>query len=101
MNRKGQDLQMAAACLFFLLLSLAGLAAVFTTGELTGVDGLMMLMICGGMALLFAWLTFSAVQHSGILSGHKSAEAEPASAPATPAPAANPAPAAKAEGKQG
>jgi hypothetical protein len=102
MNRKGQDLQMAAACLFFLLLSLAGLAAVFTTGELTGVDGLMMLMICGGMALLFAWLTFSAVQHSGILSGHKSEQAAPTPSPC-PA-ASNPAPAAPrsgAEGKQG
>jgi hypothetical protein len=102
MNRKAQDLQMAAACLFFLLLSLAGLAAVFATGELTGVDGLMMLMVCGGMALLFAWLTFSAVQHSGILGSHKSAEPAPA---ASPSPAAsNPgpaAPASRAEGKQG
>jgi len=92
MNRKAQDLQMAAACLFFLLLSLAGLAAVVATGEVTGVDGLMMLMVCGGMALLFAWLTFSAVQHSGILGGHKSEASAPESAGAS---------AAKAEGKQG
>ena len=100
MNRKAQDLQMAAACLFFLLLSLAGLAAVIATGEVTGVDGLMMIMVCAGMALLFAWLTFSAVQHSGILGGHKSE----ASTPEAAAPAANPAPAAPrsgAEGKQG
>ena len=97
MNRKGQDLEMAAACLFFLLLSLAGLAAVFTTGELTGVDGLMMLMVCGGMALLFAWLTFSAVKDSGILGAHKSAEPAPAPSP-SPA-ASNPSATAKSEGK--
>ena len=86
MNRKAQDLQLAAACLFFLLLSLAGLAAVLSTGEVTGVDGLLMLMVCGGMALLFAWLTFSAVQHSGILGGHKSEASAPeaANAPASP-----------------
>ncbi|HVN07568.1 MAG TPA: hypothetical protein VMV61_01255 [Patescibacteria group bacterium] len=93
MNRKAQDLQMAAACLFFLLLSLAGLAAVLATGEVTGVDGLMMLMVCGGMALLFAWLTFSAVKDSGILGRHKSESAAPQVS-------ANPAPAVKAEGKQ-
>jgi len=87
---------MAAACLFFLLLSLAGLAAVFTTREITGVDGLLMLMVCGGMALLFAWLTFSAVQHSGILGSRKSAETEVEPA----APAATAASAAKTEGKQ-
>lgn len=90
---------MAAACLFFLLLALAGLAAVFSTGELTGVDGLLMLMVCGGMALLFAWLTFSAVKDSGILGGHKSAEASPA--PGASAAASSPASAAKVGGKQG
>jgi len=84
---------MAAACLFFLLISLAGLAAVITTGELAGVDGLLMLMVCGGMALLFSWLTFSAMKDSGLLGGHKSPAAEPAS------PASHPAPAAKSEGK--
>jgi len=78
MSRKSNDLEMAAACLFFLLLSLAGLAAVFATGELTGVDGLLMLMVCGGMALLFAWLAFSAVRDAGLLSGHKSDNSTPA-----------------------
>lgn len=72
MSQKSNDLEMAAACLFFLLLSLAGLAAVFSTGEITGVDGLLMLMVCGGMALLFAWLTFSALQHSGLFGAQKS-----------------------------
>jgi len=65
---------MAAACFFFLLLSLAGIAAVFSTGEITGVDGLLMLMVCGGMALLFAWLTFSALQDAGILGAKKSGD---------------------------
>jgi hypothetical protein len=100
MNRKGQDLEMAAACGFFLLVSLAGLAAVVTTGELAGVDGLLMLLVCGGMALLFAWLTFSAVKDSGLLGGRKSvgAETEITAAP-SPSPAASK-PAPKAEGKQ-
>jgi hypothetical protein len=71
MSHKSQDLEMAAACLFFLLLSLAGLAAVVTTGELAGVDGLLMLMVCGGMALLFAWLTFSAMKDAGLLGHNK------------------------------
>lgn len=70
MSRKSNDLEMAAACLFFLLLSLAGLAAVFTTGELTGVDGLLMLMVCGGMVLLFAWLAFSALHDAGFFGAH-------------------------------
>jgi len=76
MSQKSQDLEIAAACLVFLLLSLAGLVAVFATGELTGVDGLMMLMICGAMALLFAWLTFSALQAAGLFGGKKSDESE-------------------------
>jgi len=77
MGSKSQDLGMAAACFFFLLLSLAGIAAVFTTGELTGVDGLLMLMVCAGMALLFAWLTFSALQDSGIFGTKNSEHAPP------------------------
>ena len=76
MSQKSQDLEIAAACLVFLLLSLAGLVAVFATGELTGVDGLMMLMICGAMALLFAWLTFSALRAAGLFGGKKSDAAE-------------------------
>ena len=67
MGAKGQDLAMAGACLFFLLLSLAGIAAVFITGEVTGVDALLLLMVCGGMALLFAWLTLSALRAAGLL----------------------------------
>jgi len=77
MSHKSQDLEMAAACLFFLLLSVAGLFAVLSTGEITGVDGLLMLMVCGGMALLFAWLTFSAFQDAGIIGSHKSGDASP------------------------
>ncbi len=73
MSTKSHDLGMAAACLFFFLLSLAGLAAVVATGQLTGVDGLLMLMVCAGMALLFAWLTFSALHHAGLLGAQKSA----------------------------
>lgn len=71
MSHKSKDLEMAAACAFFLLLSLAGLAAVFSTGELTGVDGLLMLMVCGGMALLFAWLTFSALHDAAFFGREK------------------------------
>ena len=83
METKGQDLAMAGACLFFLLLSLAGIAAVLTTGELAGVDGLMLLMICGGMALLFAWLTYSALHAAGIF-GHRSETAPSESAASEP-----------------
>ena len=68
---------MAAACLFFLLLSLAGLAAVFSTGELTGADGLLMLMVCGGMAVLFAWLAFSAFHDAGLIGARKSDDPTP------------------------
>jgi len=77
MSRKSNDLEMAAACLFFLLLSLAGLAAVFSTGELTGVDGLLMLMVCGGMAVLFAWLAFSAFHDAGLIGARKSDDPTP------------------------
>ena len=80
METKGQDLIMAGACLFFLLLSFAGIAAVLATGELAGVDGLMLLMVCGGMALIFAWLTFSALKVAGILGRRASAAAPAASA---------------------
>jgi hypothetical protein len=86
MGTKGKDLIMAGACLFFVLLSLAGVAAVFISGELTGVDGLMMLMVCGGMFLLFAWLTFSALQAAGLFV-HAAESSQPAAAPA-PSPAA-------------
>ncbi len=74
MSQKSNDLEMAVACLFFLFLSLAGLAAVFLSGELTGVDGLLMLMVCGGMALLFAWLAVSALRDAGLLGAHKSGD---------------------------
>jgi len=90
MDRKLQSLAAAAACLFFVVVSLAGLAAVFVSGELTGVDGLLLLMLCGGMALLFAWLTFSALQAAGMFGG--GAARAPEAAPASSAPA-------KAEGK--
>jgi len=81
---------MAASCLFFLLVSLAGLAAVFITGEITGVDALLLLMLSGAMALLFAWLTFGALQQAGLF-GSRAAE--------EPAVSAAPAAAAKVEGK--
>lgn len=71
---------MAGACLFFLLLSLGGIAAVLATGEVTGVDSLLMLMVCGGMALLFAWLTLSALRAAGILGGHAESAAPAAAA---------------------
>jgi hypothetical protein len=73
MGDKSKDLGMAAACCFFLLLSLAGLAAVVLTGEVKGIDSIFMLMVCAGMALLFAWLTFSALQDAGLFGAHKSA----------------------------
>jgi len=75
MSRKTNDLGMAVACLFFLLLSLAGLVAVFATGEVTGVDGLLMLIVCGGMALLFAWLAFSSLHDAGLFGSKKSGDA--------------------------
>jgi len=80
MGAKSQDLGMAAACFFFLLLSLAGLAAVVLTGEVKGIDSIFMLMVCAGMALLFAWLTFSALQDAGLFGAPKSS-AEPAAPP--------------------
>jgi threonine/homoserine/homoserine lactone efflux protein len=80
MGHKSQDLGMAAACFFFLLLSLAGLLAVLLTGEVKGIDSIFMLMVCAGMALLFAWLTFSALQDAGLFGAPKSAE-EPSAAP--------------------
>lgn len=83
MSHKSNDLEMAAACLFFLVLSLAGLLAVLLTGEVHGVDSIFMLMVCAGMALLFAWLTFSALQDAGLFGAHKSAE-EHSAAPAPP-----------------
>jgi hypothetical protein len=90
MERKQNSLVMALCCAFFLLLSLAGLAAVFLTGEVAGVDALLLLMICAGMALLFAWLTFSALQGAGLFGSRGAPESVPA---------ANPASAAKVEGK--
>jgi len=101
MASKSQDLGMAAACFFFLLLSLAGLAAVLITGEVKGVDSLLMLMVCAGMALLFAWLTFSAVQHAGLFRGPKAAT-NPGPVPAaTPAAPANPGPGVPSSGTEG
>jgi len=101
MASKSQDLGMAAACFFFLLLSLAGLAAVVVTGEVKGVDSLLMLMVCAGMALLFAWLTFSAVQDAGVLGAPKAAT-NPGPAPAaTPAASANPGSAVPPSGTEG
>jgi hypothetical protein len=76
MGTKSQDLGMAAACCFFLLLSLAGIAAVLIKGEVTGVDGLLMLMVCAAMALLFAWLTFSALHGAGLFGAPKGEKAE-------------------------
>ena len=96
METKGQDLIMAGACLFFLLLSLGGIAAVFSSGEVAGVDELLMLIVCAGMALLFAWLTFSAVQAAGILGGHSAAGEK---APATGAAAHSPSSPSGAQGK--
>jgi hypothetical protein len=72
MSHKSNDLEMAAACLFFLLLSLAGLAAVLLTGEVKGIDSIFMLMVCAGMALLFAWLSFSALHDAGLFGAPKS-----------------------------
>ncbi len=101
MASKSQDLGMAAACLFLLLLSLAGLAAVLITGEVKGVDSLLMLMVCAGMALLFAWLTFSALQDAGLFSAPNAASnpgPAPAAAPAAPA---NPGPSVPPSGTEG
>ena len=103
MGHKSQDLGMAAACFFFLLLSLAGLLAVLLTGEVKGVDSLLMLMVCAGMALLFAWLTFSALHDAGLLGAPKPAENPGPALAATSAAPANPGssvPPSGAEGKQ-
>jgi len=94
MGPKQKDLLMGVSCLFFFLLSLAGLATVLLTGQVTGVDGLLLLMVCGGMLLLFAWLTFSALKTAGLV-GRSPAE-EPA---ADSSAQASPAPAARIEGK--
>jgi hypothetical protein len=101
MDRKQQDLLMALCCAFFLFVSLAG-AAVVVTGQVAGVDGLLLLMLSGGMALLFAWLTFSALQGAGLFGARRAEEPAPAASPSpSPAPSApaNTAPAAKVEGK--
>ena len=104
MDSKQSALWMAVSCAFFLLLSLAGLAAVLVTGQVAGVDGLLLVMLCGGMLLLFAWLTFSALQQIGLFGARRPEEpapvpaASPSPSPAPSAPA-NPAPAAKVEGK--
>jgi threonine/homoserine/homoserine lactone efflux protein len=95
MASKSQDLGLAAACFFFLLLSLAGLAAIIITGEVNGVDSIFMLIVCAGMALLFAWLTFSALRDARLLGAPK-ASTNPGTAPAE-TPAATPT---GTEGKQ-
>src|SRR5208282_227118 len=103
MASKSQDLGMAVACFFFLLLSLAGLAAVFITGEVKGVDSIFMLMVCAGMALLFAWLTFSALQEAGVFGAPKPASnpgPAPAAKPAAPANPGSSVPPSGTEGKQ-
>ncbi len=73
---------MAAACLFFFLLSLAGIATVLVAGDVTGIDGLLLVMVCGAMALLFGWLSFSALQAASILPafGRKTESSAPAAA---------------------
>jgi hypothetical protein len=73
MGNKSQDLGMAAACFIFLILSLAGLGDVLLTGQVKGIDSIFMLMVCAGMALLFAWLTFSALQDAGLFGAHNAA----------------------------
>ena len=77
MDSKPQSLVMAACCFFFLLLSFAGIGAVMVTGAVTGVDALLMLMICGAMVLLFGWLTLTALHHSGLFSSKQSSESAP------------------------
>jgi hypothetical protein len=78
MDSKPQSLITAAVCFLFLLLSFAGIGSVMVTGAVTGVDALLMLMICGAMVLLFAWLTYSALSASGLFSSKDPAEAAPA-----------------------
>jgi hypothetical protein len=101
MNARMQNLCMAGSCLFFLLLSLVGIGAVLVFGDITGVDGLLMVMVCAGMALLFAWLSFSALQAAGVLPAFHRKSEIPAAAPAAAGskPAANLGAAAKEEGK--
>jgi hypothetical protein len=100
MNRGTQNLIMAGSCLFFVVISLAGLAAVLILQDVTGVDGLMLAMVCAGMALLFAWLFVSVLREGGLLGAKSPAENKaPAPSPAAPHAAAAPAVASKEEGK--
>jgi hypothetical protein len=68
-------------CVAVLVLSFAGLASDFVTRLMGSLDGLLLLLICLMMAVLFAWMLYGMAKEEGWLpSRNNSREAKSAAA---------------------
>jgi type IV secretory pathway TrbL component len=94
---KSTALEISAICGVFILLALWGIVWDFTSGLLTsGIDGIMLLIVCAMMAGIFFLIMVMELTKSGIIptpallrpAPKPTAAAKPAAAPAAKAPAA-------------
>ena len=73
MSRSSQNLMLATLCFIVVALSAAGLAAIALSHEITGVDALLLAMIClamGGLFSLFLVLTLKEAKKSAAQPPH-------------------------------
>lgn len=89
MTKKQGATGLVAICAVMLVLAAAGLASDFLTRLISNIDGLLLLMICLLMGVLFVFVLFSIAKDQGWLpdrAAKPSATAAPAAAKANPAP---------------
>ncbi len=78
MNPKGNQMEMAAICGLFALLSLWGIVWDFTSGLITsGIDGIMLLAICLMVGGVFSLLLLLAARQANWLKFGKAAQPAP------------------------
>ena len=71
MNGQEKPLELLAMCAAVIVLSLLGIAAGVSRGLFGSLDGLLMLVVCVMMALIFALLLFALAKERGWLGKHR------------------------------
>ena len=85
MKKEHGILGLVVICIVILAFSFAGVISDFITRLIGNIDGLLLLMICLMMAILFLWMLYSMAEEEGWLPHrHKTAKAIPSAS--TPGP---------------
>lgn len=89
MNKKQNQMILTAVSIVFLLLALIGMLWSFTSGLIGGgIDGILLLAVCGIVALAFAVQLLFLAADAGVIKLPSFAPAKPAAKPAAPGAAA-------------